>query len=129
MGLNLTLGYAGQISLAQASFMGIGAYATALLTLAGVPWLLATLAGVALCFVVGLALGFPALRVQGHFLAFVTLAFNTLFFLVARNEEWLTGGPYGLSGPAASGFLGFRHREEPAVLLFHAHCLRGFARR
>src|SRR5690606_14601360 len=38
------------------------------------------------------------LRVQGHFLAFVTLAFNTLVFLVSRNEDWLTGGNYGLSG-------------------------------
>ena len=107
MGLNLTLGYAGQISLAQASFMGIGAYATALLTLAGVPWLVAALAGVALCFLVGLALGFPALRVKGHFLAFVTLAFNTLFFLVARNEEWLTGGSYGLSGLPRPHFWAF----------------------
>lgn len=97
MGLNLTLGYAGQISLAQASFMGIGAYIVALMTLAGVPWLIATPISVVMCFFVGLALGFPALRVQGHFLAFVTLAFNTLFFLVARNEAWLTGGPYGLS--------------------------------
>jgi branched-chain amino acid transport system permease protein len=107
MGLNLTLGYAGQISLAQASFMGIGAYTTALLTLAGVPWLLAAPAGVALCFLVGLLLGFPALRVQGHFLAFVTLAFNTLFFLVARNEDWLTGGPYGLSNLPRPDFWAF----------------------
>lgn len=98
MGLNLTLGYAGQISLAQASFMAIGAYTTALLTLVGWPWLLATPVGCALCFVVGLLLGFPALRVQGHFLAFVTLAFTTLVFLVARNESWLTGGALGLSG-------------------------------
>lgn len=104
MGLNLTLGYAGQISLAQASFMGLGAYSVALLTLAGVPWLPAMLVGVALCFVVGLALGFPALRVQGHFLAFVTLAFNTLFFLVARNEDWLTGGALGLSGMPRPNF-------------------------
>ena len=107
MGLNLTLGYAGQISLAQASFMGIGAYTTGLLTLAGVPWLIAALAGVLLCFLVGLALGFPALRVKGHFLAFVTLAFNTLFFLVARNEEWLTGGSYGLSGLPRPDFWAF----------------------
>jgi len=107
IGLNLTLGYAGQISLAQASFMGIGAYTAALLTMAGVPWLIAAVAAVALCFVVGLALGFPALRVQGHFLAFVTLAFNTLFFLVARNEEWLTGGSYGLSGLPRPHFWGF----------------------
>ena len=97
MGLNLTLGYAGRISLAQASFMGVGAYATAILTLHGWSWFPAAAVGVALCFVIGLLLGFPALRVRGHFLAFVTLAFNTLFFLVARNEDWLTGGSYGLS--------------------------------
>ena len=98
MGLNLTLGYAGQISLAQASFMAIGAYTTALLTLAGWHWLLAMPLGLILCFIVGLVLGYPALRVKGHFLAFVTLAFNTLVFLVLRNEEWLTGGNYGLVG-------------------------------
>lgn len=98
MGLNLTLGYAGQISLAQASFMAIGAYTTALLTLAGWHWMLAMPVGLFLCFVVGLALGYPALRVKGHFLAFVTLAFNTLVFLVLRNEGWLTGGNYGLIG-------------------------------
>ncbi|MCB1420743.1 MAG: branched-chain amino acid ABC transporter permease [Notoacmeibacter sp.] len=98
MGLNLTLGYAGQISLAQASFMAIGAYTTALMTLAGWHWIVATPIGLVLCFVVGLVLGFPALRVKGHFLAFVTLAFNTLVFLVLRNEDWLTGGTYGLVG-------------------------------
>lgn len=98
MGLNLTLGYAGRISLAQASFMGIGAYATSIVTLAGYPWVLGMALGVALCFGVGMVLGFPALRVRGHYLAFVTLAFNSLFFLVARNEDWLTGGTYGLNG-------------------------------
>jgi branched-chain amino acid transport system permease protein len=98
MGLNLTLGYAGQISLAQASFMGIGGYITALLTLSGWHWIAAMPLGLAACFVVGLLLGYPALRVKGHFLAFVTLAFNTLVFLVLRNEEWLTGGTYGLVG-------------------------------
>jgi branched-chain amino acid transport system permease protein len=98
MGLNLTLGYAGQISLAQASFMAIGAYTTALLTLAGWHWLAALPLGLLACFVIGLLLGYPALRVKGHFLAFVTLAFNTLVFLVLRNEEWLTGGTYGLVG-------------------------------
>lgn len=95
MGLNLTLGYAGQISLAQASFMAIGAYVTALMTLAGWHWLVAMPVAVAACFVVGLGVGFPALRVKGHFLAFVTLAFNTLVVLVLRNEDWLTGGNYG----------------------------------
>lgn len=107
MGLNLTLGYAGQVSLAQAAFMGIGAYTSALLTMAGWHWIVAAPAAMALCFVIGLALGYPALRVQHHFLAFVTLAFNTLVFLVLRNEEWLTGGSLGLVGIMRPSFLGF----------------------
>ncbi|HEY0919027.1 branched-chain amino acid ABC transporter permease [Devosia sp.] len=112
MGLNLTLGYAGQVSLAQASFMAIGAYTTALLTLAGWHWMLAMPVGLMLCFVVGLALGYPALRVQGHFLAFVTLAFNTLVFLVLRNEDWLTGGNYGLMGMPRPDFGIFKTMRQ-----------------
>lgn len=106
MGLNLTLGYAGQVSLAQAAFMGIGAYVTALMTLAGVPWILAALMAISSSFAVGLMLGWPALRVQHHFLAFVTLAFNTLLFLVLRNEEEITGGSFGLVGMPRPTVLG-----------------------
>lgn len=105
MGLNLTLGYAGQISLAQASFIAIGAYTTALMTLAGLPWILAVVASVVLAFFVGLLVGFPALRVQGHFLAFVTLAFNQIMVLVLRNEDWLTGGAYGKFNMPRPDFL------------------------
>ncbi len=54
----------------------------------------------ALSFAVGWLLGYPALRVQHHYLAFVTLAFITVVFLVLRNEEWLTGGVYGINGIA-----------------------------
>jgi branched-chain amino acid transport system permease protein len=49
------------------------------------------------CFVLGLALGFPALRVQHHYLAFATLGFNVLVYLVMRNEEKITGGTFGIS--------------------------------
>ncbi|WP_445680784.1 branched-chain amino acid ABC transporter permease [Radicibacter daui] len=112
MGLNLTLGYAGQISLAQASFMAIGAYTTAIMTLAGWHWLIAAPVGMVLCFLVGLVLGYPALRVKGHFLAFVTLAFNTLVFLVLRNEDWLTGGSYGLSSMPRPDFYLFKTLKQ-----------------
>jgi branched-chain amino acid transport system permease protein len=98
IGLNLTLGYAGQVSLAQGAFVGIGAYTTALLMQAGWPFALAFIAAGALSFAVGWLLGYPALRVQHHYLAFVTLAFTTLVFLVLRNEEWLTNGVYGING-------------------------------
>jgi branched-chain amino acid transport system permease protein len=107
MGLNLTLGYAGQVSLAQGAFVGIGAYTAALMTHAGVPYPIAFVAAGLLCFCIGWILGYPALRVQHHYLAFVTLAFTSLVFLVLRNEEWLTGGTYGLSGIARPTVLGW----------------------
>ena len=108
MGLNLTLGYAGQISLAQAGFMALGAYTVALMTMAGIAWPFALIAAMLLCFVLGLLLGYPALRVQHHFLAFVTLAFNALVILVLRNEEWLTGGTYGLTGVPRPEIFGMK---------------------
>ena len=106
-GLNLTVGYAGQMSLGQAAFYGIGAYIAAIALKAGVPFFVVLpVAGIA-CFAVGLALGFPALRVQHHYLAFATLGFNILVYLVMRNEEKITGGTYGISGIPRPSLLGF----------------------
>jgi branched-chain amino acid transport system permease protein len=96
IGLNLTLGYAGQVSLAQGAFVGVGAYCTAILTTQGWPLIAAIILALVLCFVIGWLLGYPALRVQHHYLAFVTLAFSTLAFLVFRNESWLTKGTEGI---------------------------------
>lgn len=107
LGLNLTVGYAGQISMAQGAFVGIGAYTTALLMQVGVPFPLAFLASGLLGFGIGWALGYPALRVQHHYLAFVTLAFSTLVFLVLRNEEWLTNGIYGITNLPRPVLLGW----------------------
>jgi branched-chain amino acid transport system permease protein len=97
MGVNLIVGYAGQETLAQAAFVGIGAYTTALMTKAGLPFGFGFLASGLAAFLVGILLGFPALRVQKHYLAFVTLAFSVFVWLVIRNEEWLTGGVSGLA--------------------------------
>ena len=97
IGLNLTLGYAGQVSLAQGAFVGVGAYASALLMAAGYPFVVPLVVTILLCFALGWLLGYPALRVQHHYLAFVTLAFSTLAFLVFRNEDWLTNGISGIA--------------------------------
>ena len=105
IGLNLTLGFAGQMSLAHAAFVGIGAYATALLDARGLPFPASLLLATLLAYGVGWCVGYPALRVQGHYLAFVTLAFTTLVFLVLRNEAWLTGGIGGLSNIARPRFF------------------------
>jgi len=106
-GLNLTVGYAGQMSLGQAAFFGIGAYIAAIALKAGVPFLVVIPIAAVACFVVGLALGFPALRVQHHYLAFATLGFNVLVYLVMRNEEKITGGTYGISQIPRPTILGF----------------------
>jgi len=107
IGLNLTLGYAGQVSLAQGAFVGIGAYVAALLTTKGWPLGAAyPIAGVS-CFGIGWLLGYPALRVQHHYLAFVTLAFSTLVYLIFRNEEWITGGIYGISNVPRPSLFGY----------------------
>ena len=106
MGLNLTAGYAGQMSLGQAAFFGIGAYLAAILLKLGWPFLAVLPVAALVCFVVGLALGFPALRVQHHYLAFATLGFNVLVYLAMRNEEQITGGTFGISGIPRPTFLG-----------------------
>jgi branched-chain amino acid transport system permease protein len=119
MGLNLTLGYAGLKSLAQAAFLGIGAYATALVTAkAGLPWWSAFLVSGFVCFAVGLILGFPALRVRAHYLGFVTLAFASLVFLVARNEQWLTGGVFGFANIPRPTLFGTKLDDAQAFWRF-----------
>jgi branched-chain amino acid transport system permease protein len=109
VGLNLTQGFAGKVSLAQAGFLGIGAYVSVLVdtgravsvagvdaTLPNLPFLVAIAVAGLTCMVFSVLIGFPALRVQGPWLAFVTLAFNLLVFLVLNNEVGLTGGSRGL---------------------------------
>jgi branched-chain amino acid transport system permease protein len=98
IGLNLTLGYAGQISLCHAAFMAFGAYAAAIARQRGLPFEVGLVAGAAIAFASGLVVGFPALKVKHHFLAMVTLGFNIIVFLVLRNWETLTGGSFGISG-------------------------------
>lgn len=107
MGLNLTVGYAGQKSLGHAAFFGIGAYTVAILLKAGVSFWLGLPLAMLGCFVIGLGLGFPALRVQTIYLAFATLGFNTAVWLVMRNEESLTGGTFGINNIARPTLFGF----------------------
>lgn len=107
MGLNLVVGYAGQMSIGQAAFFGIGAYHVAILMKLGLPfWAVLPLAAGS-CFVIGLILGFPALRVQHHYLAFATLGFNMLVYLILRNEQSWTGGTFGISGIPRPSLMGY----------------------
>ena len=118
MGLNLTIGYAGQKSLGHAAFFGIGAYTVAILMKAGFSFWLGLPAAALLCFVAGLILGFPALRVQAIYLAFATLGFNTAIWLVMRNEEWLTGGTFGINNIARPSLFGYSLEGNLAYYYF-----------
>lgn len=99
LALNLLLGYAGQISLGQAGFFGLGAYISGILTTThGInPW--AAMLGAAL-FVTLLALivGFPILKLKGHYLAMATLGLGIIIYIVFNEAVDHTGGPSGLSG-------------------------------
>ena len=118
MGLNLTVGYAGQKSLGHAAFFGIGAYTVAILMKAGFSFWLGLPAAALICFAVGIILGFPALRVQTIYLAFATLGFNTAVWLVMRNEEWLTGGTFGINNIARPSLLGLSMESNRAYYYF-----------
>jgi branched-chain amino acid transport system permease protein len=118
LGLNLTVGYAGQKSLGHAAFFGIGAYTVAIMLKAGLSWWLGLPVAMLLCFVMGLVVGFPALRVQTIYLAFATLGFNTAIWLFIRNEEWLTGGTFGINGIARPSVLGFSLKNNLTYYYF-----------
>jgi ABC-type branched-subunit amino acid transport system ATPase component/ABC-type branched-subunit amino acid transport system permease subunit len=98
LGLILVTGYAGQFSLAQAAFFGIGAYGSGLLTTeVGLPAGLALVATAAIATALAYALGKPIFRLRGHFLAMGTLALTAIFFTLANNVGF-AGGSSGFGG-------------------------------
>jgi branched-chain amino acid transport system permease protein len=106
LGLNFAFGWAGLISLAQAGFMGIGAYATAILTTRhAIPiWVAAPIA-IAIAGIIAIAVGLPMLRLRGHYLALATLGFNVSFHIVASGWESFLGGTDGIGSiPAPTVF-------------------------
>lgn len=95
VGLTVLTGWAGQIALAQAGFMAVGAYGTNILTDRGLPWPLALVAAALVCAVAGVLVGLPAIRLQGLYLAIATLAFGELSVQGLNAWTDVTGGPSG----------------------------------
>ena len=107
VGLDLVVGYAGQYSFAQGAFTGLGAYTAAILERDwGASFWLQLPAGIMVAGCSGFLLGTPALRLRGHFLAIVTIAFQTIVVLVLAQWTSFTGGPYGLTLNDIPGFAG-----------------------
>jgi branched-chain amino acid transport system permease protein len=98
LGLNLVMGYAGQLSLGHIAFFGIGAYTCALLVMkAHWPFWLGLVGGAVLALVCGAVLGLFALRLRGHYLAIATLGFGVMVYQLLINWIDLTRGPLGLT--------------------------------
>ncbi len=103
LGLNLLIGFAGQISLGHAGFLGIGAYATAALpTHLGWHPILALLAGAVAAGLLAAIVARPIFKLKGHYLAMATLGLGIIINIVVRNEAAWTGGPDGMPVPAMS---------------------------
>jgi branched-chain amino acid transport system permease protein len=99
MGLGILLGYAGQMSLGQAAFFGIGAYASGWLTTqAGWNFWEAVPAAVVLSGLIGWCVGYPCLRLSGHYLALATIGFGIITQIVLINWKAFTNGSDGMSG-------------------------------
>lgn len=105
IGLNLLMGYAGQVSLGHAGFMGIGAYSVSILsTYLGLNGAIAMLTGAGFAALIAFLVGRPILRLKGHYLAVATLGFGLLVSMTLANEAGWTGGPDGMGVPRLSLF-------------------------
>jgi branched-chain amino acid transport system permease protein len=119
MGLSLLMGYAGQISLGQAAFFGLGAYTTGILTtklnlpvIASFP--LSILLTVTIAFVVGI----PTLRLRGHYLAMATLGLGEIVNIVFNELIPLTGGPSGFGNIPVIRILGIELDNDYKYFVF-----------
>ena len=120
-GLNLFMGYAGQVSFGHNAFAALSGYASAALT-ASHGWqpLTAFAAGMALALGGAFLIGYPTLRLKGHYLAMATLAIGLIVYEIAVQWQAVTGGYMGLSGIPPIGIGGFEIVSERAQLAFLA---------
>jgi branched-chain amino acid transport system permease protein len=99
-GLDIVVGYTGQVSLGHAGLFGVGSYVTGVLVMKlGAPWFLAIPASMGITALFGAVLALPALRVTGPYLAMVTLAFGTIVQIMINEMTFLTEGPLGIMVP------------------------------
>jgi branched-chain amino acid transport system permease protein len=115
--LNLTMGYAGLLNLGHIAFFGIGAYTSALLVLAGWPWLIGFLAGGILASLLSFILIFATKKLKGDYLALTTLGFAFVVYSVLLNWTDLTRGPLGIPGIPKPSIFGINFWSNGNYLL------------
>lgn len=127
VGLAVLFGYAGQVSLGHAAFVGLGAYTCAYLTVRlELPWLLAVACSAVVAAIGGLLLAMPSLRLKGHYLAMATLGFGEIMAIAFVEAEPITGGVNGFPGipfPSIGSFV----VKTPAGLYWLVWAVAGMA--
>jgi len=118
LSLNLIVGYTGLVSIGHAAFYAMGAYISALLSLAlgTSPWI-GLLAGAASAAMLGVVVGLPSLRLKGDYLALATFGTGIIVYQVTKNWISLTRGPMGLPGIPNFSLLGFSFSSAWSNLL------------
>lgn len=120
LGLNIILGYAGQLSLAQAAFWGVGAYTSALLTTQlGIPVWAGMFAAFFMAALFGVLLGIPTLKLSGHYLAMATIGFGIILQVILINAIWLTKGSDGIP-KIPSPWIGSIELKDPGAFFYVA---------
>ena len=119
LGLNFVTGWTGQINFGQAAFYGLGAYATAIATKAGLPWIVTPALSVAVVLLASLILGLPTLRLRTYYLAMTTIGFGEIVRLIIVYWEPVTGGTSGLRAIPPISLFGL----SPHGLIQHYYLL------
>lgn len=107
--LNLEAGFGRLMNFGKVGFFAAGAYTSALLSIAGIPFIFGVLMGAVLSCILGFLIAIPAIRLRADYLAIVTLSSGEILRLFFLNEQWLTNGPMGIRGipqPLFSVFSG-----------------------
>ncbi len=116
VGLNLLMGYAGQVSLGHAAFVGLGAYTSAILsTKLGWPLYLTIPIAIALTSLLAYIVGVPTLRLRGHYLAMATLGLGIIAYIIFKQWEPMTGGTSGIVNVPPLTLLGGRFEKIPRL--------------
>ncbi|MFQ5693701.1 MAG: branched-chain amino acid ABC transporter permease, partial [Nitrospinota bacterium] len=114
LGLDMVVGYVGELSLGHAGFFGIGTYASALMALQWqTPFLVDFIGAVIITGIFGFLIGYPSLRLTGPYFAIVTFGFAEILQLIALNSDF-TRGPMGLPGVSKAQIFGFTFQSEMA---------------
>jgi branched-chain amino acid transport system permease protein len=113
LSLSLSAGLAGLVSLGHAAFFGLGSYVTAILTTKlGLPPLVGLAAVIVVSGVIGLFIGYPTVKLKGHYIAMATLAMGAVFFALIKELDFLTGGVDGIINIPRISFFGYTIQSD-----------------